>query len=206
MFDWPADGRLIVPGLKTPLGKASLLVSGAELSTHWEDGSLIVAVPPAAPDRVASVIKLEFNQAPLVEQPLPAQDASGEIALPATLAAIVNSYTGNARVEGSGAAARIAHWQPGITALWDFACTRPGNFIVEAELSAPHPVVFNFGSPAANARSEAMTSADGDFHWVRLGTLSLAQTGEQTLALKSAGGIGARFSFVRSASVPPTRF
>ncbi|MFA5058096.1 MAG: alpha-L-fucosidase, partial [Opitutaceae bacterium] len=98
VFDWPADGRLVVPGLRTPVRQASLLVSPQPLATKTEDTDLVVSLPAQAPNAVASVIKLEFATPPVVEQTLPVPDATGVIELPASLAAVINAYGANARL------------------------------------------------------------------------------------------------------------
>lgn len=60
VFDWPADGDLVVPGLKGPVRGARLL-GGAALETLFEGDRLTVSVPPVAPDPVASVVVLELK-------------------------------------------------------------------------------------------------------------------------------------------------
>jgi alpha-L-fucosidase len=66
VFDWPKDGRLIVPGLKTPVTAARLLAGGAALKVATDASGIIVQVPPAAPDPIASVIELRLQGEPQV--------------------------------------------------------------------------------------------------------------------------------------------
>ena len=66
VFDWPKDGRLIVPGLKTPVTAARLLAGGAALKVATDASGIIVEVPPAAPDPIASVIELRLQGEPQV--------------------------------------------------------------------------------------------------------------------------------------------
>lgn len=60
VFDWPKDGRLIVPGLaaKAPK-KVRMLGSDAKVSVSVEGGDVVLALPANAPDAIATVLKLE---------------------------------------------------------------------------------------------------------------------------------------------------
>jgi len=64
VFDWPADGKLILPGPKPNIRRAHLLADDdrapLEMSTT-EDGTTTIEVPREAPDPVASVIVLELD-------------------------------------------------------------------------------------------------------------------------------------------------
>jgi alpha-L-fucosidase len=61
VFNWPADGKLVIPGLKNEVLSAKLLAGGAALKSQKEGDNLTVNVPASAPDKVASVIKLEVK-------------------------------------------------------------------------------------------------------------------------------------------------
>jgi len=189
VFDWPADGRLVVPGLKTPVQRASLLVSKQPLTAATNGTDLVVTLPGSAPDAVATVIKLEFAARPVVEQTLPGPDAAGVITLPASLAAVVNAYDANARLMGSGSAAYIGGWDLAHTTLsWEFAAPRAGSFMIEAEVavSGPASVEVISGKVRTTARLEPTGSLE-DYRRVSLGTVAVAVPGEQPLELKSVG-------------------
>jgi alpha-L-fucosidase len=69
VFDWPADGKLVVPGLKNSVAKAFLLKPNffgwhKHLSTANEVGGVVVKVPAQAPDKISSTIVLKLNGAP----------------------------------------------------------------------------------------------------------------------------------------------
>jgi alpha-L-fucosidase len=61
VFDWPKDGKLIVPGLKNNVVSASLLANGVSLKAKQEDEGLVVKLPDAPVDTIATVIKLELK-------------------------------------------------------------------------------------------------------------------------------------------------
>ena len=62
VFNWPADGKLLVPGLKNTVTSAKL-INGAVLITAASGEDLIITVPEKAPDTIATVIRLEVNGA-----------------------------------------------------------------------------------------------------------------------------------------------
>lgn len=62
VFEWPANGMLVVPGIAQKPERATLLASGASLASAVEGNELRVSVPPAAPDKIATVVSLEFRR------------------------------------------------------------------------------------------------------------------------------------------------
>jgi alpha-L-fucosidase len=61
VFDWPADGKLLVPGLKTTVESASLLASGAKLTAAPGNDGLALTLPATAPDKISSTIVLKVK-------------------------------------------------------------------------------------------------------------------------------------------------
>ncbi|HWB92131.1 MAG TPA: alpha-L-fucosidase [Puia sp.] len=59
VFDWPADGRLVVPNMKADVRKARLLVGGEALRIEKNGDELVIHVPARAPDEMATVIKVD---------------------------------------------------------------------------------------------------------------------------------------------------
>jgi alpha-L-fucosidase len=66
VFDWPGDGKLIVP-IRNKVTRAYLLVEryNSLLATPGKDG-VTINVPPRAPDKIASVVAVEIEGAPEV--------------------------------------------------------------------------------------------------------------------------------------------
>lgn len=63
VFNWPANGKLLVPGLKNTVLSAKLLSDGTTLKSEAGEGGLEIIVPPNAPNAIASVIKVEVKGA-----------------------------------------------------------------------------------------------------------------------------------------------
>jgi len=64
VFDWPKDGKLVVPGLGNKVKKARLLAGGKSLVATAGDQMVTIAVPAKAPDQIASVVVLDIVGAP----------------------------------------------------------------------------------------------------------------------------------------------
>jgi alpha-L-fucosidase len=71
VFDWPKDGRLVVPGLFNQPRRAYLLrdASQTALPVKREEDALVISVPAQAPEAPASVVALEIEGHPDVADP-----------------------------------------------------------------------------------------------------------------------------------------
>jgi alpha-L-fucosidase len=62
VFEWPTDGKLIIPGVKNSVVSAKLLTTGAKVKTTLaKDGTLTIILPATAPDPLASVIRVDVR-------------------------------------------------------------------------------------------------------------------------------------------------
>lgn len=68
VFNWPEDGKLVVPGLKNAVESATLLTTGAKVTATQAPEGVTVAVPEAAPDAISSTVVLKVKGPPQVEQ------------------------------------------------------------------------------------------------------------------------------------------
>lgn len=67
VFEWPKDGRLVVPGLGNDPVKAYLLARpDTALTVARADADVVVGLKGDAPDAVSSVVVLELAEAPIV--------------------------------------------------------------------------------------------------------------------------------------------
>ena len=62
VFEWPADGKLVIPGFNNKLTSARLLANGTKLKASVSKAKVLtVSLPSAAPDPVATVIKVDVK-------------------------------------------------------------------------------------------------------------------------------------------------
>lgn len=70
VFDWPKDGKLMVP-LKSNVKKARLLADGELLRIESKGSNKQIHLPTTAPDQADSVIRVELDGPPDVDNRLP---------------------------------------------------------------------------------------------------------------------------------------
>jgi alpha-L-fucosidase len=63
VFEWPSDGKLVVPGLKNALASARLLANDDELATAATPNGPVITLPAAASDKISSTIVLKVKGA-----------------------------------------------------------------------------------------------------------------------------------------------
>jgi alpha-L-fucosidase len=67
VFDWPADGKIVVPGLtSTPISATFLQNPNIPVGITQEEIDVVLAVPDTAIDPAATVIELEFETEPQI--------------------------------------------------------------------------------------------------------------------------------------------
>jgi alpha-L-fucosidase len=60
VFNWPTDGKFLLPGLQSKITKAYLLAGGTELKFSQTADGATLELPTEAPDKIASVICVEI--------------------------------------------------------------------------------------------------------------------------------------------------
>ncbi len=70
VFDWPADGKLVLPGLANKPIKAFRLDGGQVLETTSDDNQVIVSLNGCAQDNYATVIVLDIADKPRIIKPV----------------------------------------------------------------------------------------------------------------------------------------
>ncbi|MBI3819079.1 MAG: alpha-L-fucosidase [Planctomycetes bacterium] len=68
IFDWPADGRLVIPGLGNKYDKPAWLLAdpSKKFETSWQDGNLTIQLPAAPASATCPVVVLETKGKPIV--------------------------------------------------------------------------------------------------------------------------------------------
>jgi alpha-L-fucosidase len=70
VFDWPKDGRLVVPLAAGSRRQARLMAGGRSLVVTVGEKQISIAVGDQAPDKIATVIELDLDIPPKVEKPV----------------------------------------------------------------------------------------------------------------------------------------
>jgi len=190
VFDWPSDGKLLVPGLKNRPKSIQLLQSGAMLNAQsiaGETPGIAIEVPANAPDRAVSVIKLEIEGELDVEAVMPEQDSDGTLKLEPVFADLHNRFGTNLQLENTHGESHIGQWsKSGAWVSWTFLISRPGQYRVTAKLSSEKDskVTWNL---AGKKKNDAMIEATGGFenYEVReLGIIDVKEAGTYSLEIR----------------------
>ena len=189
VFDWPADGKLLVPGLYNANAEISLLKDGSSLHYTVEEQGLTIQVPAEAPTTYSSTIKVVVNE-PLDMHVAPVvQDEDGTLTLTAETA-ILQDETGICRETLSDGKVSLGCWKgvPSTQELvqWYTKITKTGSFKVKGEIAA-----FDSGNfTLSNDNSQSRISFVGTGGWnpenfklIEMGTFDISQAGLQNINL-----------------------
>lgn len=73
VFDWPKEGKLVVPGLKNEIKSSNLLANGKKVKSKRSAEGVVIELPAQAPDAVASVIKIQVKGPIAATAPTPSE-------------------------------------------------------------------------------------------------------------------------------------
>lgn len=198
VFDWPKDGKLDVP--LADVGDAQLTAAWLleaptvplEVARTATSG-LQLTLPPNAPDAIASVIKLEFDDLlPAPGLPVNQPAANGTITLPADTARVfdpANPEVIPSTVLAVGDSIDLLYWRnPAEAAQWHVAIPAPGRYRVRMQLAVAAEAA---GSPfeitLGDARLEGKVPSTGSWNtyaWHDIGALEVASAGSMDLRLQ----------------------
>jgi alpha-L-fucosidase len=138
VMGWPADGKIRLPGLKTEVKKACLLVDRTKgLAFRRTGKDIVITLPARAADPDATVVAVELQGPPVVEpfQILPEKD--GRIELPAYLADIQSEMGQRAYLDYFYRTTMLTNWQNvSDYPEWVFTTDRPGTYEVRASYAS----------------------------------------------------------------------
>lgn len=182
VFDWPTDGRLVVPGLKISAEKASLLANRKALATESGADGLTIFVPATAPDPISSTIVLKIRGSLQAEPFITCQASDGSIILTAEEARV---HGDQLHYEHGDQRDNLGFWvNPADWADWEFSVAKPGKFEISAQIAAPERSMVSISVGNEKLRGQISVTGDyGNFVTMKLGTLQISSAGKTTLAL-----------------------
>ncbi len=198
VFDWPADGKLTLPGLRSKVQSARLLASGQAVAAKSAGDSMVFSLEGKAPDAIASVIEVKLSEPLQVAALLPAQKADGSIKLSVAIADLHSEVARHATLKAAGDVWAADWLHPDAPLSWQFKVTKPGTYTVRAVVSGAGGGKLKVAIGASSAVGEITREEKGAKRTVVLGTLTLTGAGVQTLTLtpENAGWTGFRLHHV----------
>lgn len=185
IWEWPSDGKILLPTLHELPASGKLLKGGATVTTERAENGLLVHLPGTATDPDVSVVRLDFPGVPKITQlPYVTAEADGTITLTAIDADAHGGYAGNIQVEGSGQDAYLTRWNnPDLRVDYQIMTSQAGKWRVEAEVAAAEPARLSIGVAKSATLMDIPATGPGlTWKTVTLGEIDLP-TGESTIAL-----------------------
>jgi alpha-L-fucosidase len=183
VFNWPTDGKLVVPGLKNSATSAQLLDGGNELKCANTPDGVEVEVPATAPDKISSTVILKIRGAPEVAVKPLGQETDGSVRLMSSEAELQGALA----YEVGGGKDNIGYWtNPADTARWQFKVDHPGKFKIVADIAAEASGEFEVIVGGQSLHGAAPVTGDyTKFETTNLaGTLEIADAGMVTLTVR----------------------
>jgi alpha-L-fucosidase len=193
VFDWPAEAKLVVPGLQNEVKAAYMLtdLNKTPLPVERSGDSVVVGVPAKAYDPVDTVVVLEIQGEPQVApQPVKLRPDGTVLlkAIDSDVVGHVNIHGYALRYEEGEDKDCLANWtNQGDSASWFFEAPAPGKYAVEITYScAKGQAGSDFQAEFEGQKLRGKTRDTGDwakFRTARLGTLTIKTAGPATLTI-----------------------
>lgn len=137
VFDWPKDGKILLPGLKNQVQQAYLLANFKKLKTTKDDTGVTVELSGEPLDAIDTVVVLKVAGKLDVEITLPTQNNQGVVELAAKEAEIgIYGHGDKAKLERKNGKDNISSWTNHETWVeWIFEVKQAGSFEVIAEVA-----------------------------------------------------------------------
>jgi alpha-L-fucosidase len=208
IFDWPKDGKLELPGLRSKVEAAYFLAdmqTPVKIETTEEGATMYL--PKEAPDDIDTVVVAKIIGELKVDRIIPCQNKDGVIDLTIDDVYLKNrAYGDKIQIETNDDDEKIAvNWIDFRANLyWIIRVDEPGEFEVLAEVATVKPtdVVVTGGRKSVNASLPATGSCE-TFQQVSLGKLNLSE-GEHTITIKLKAKTGEPMC-VKAATLKPVK-
>lgn len=188
VWDWPADGKILLPTVAQSPVSGRLLASGAAVQTMSSPDGLLVDLPGAAPDPDVSVVCLDFAEPVVVTQePFNTPGADGRVTFSAQDADAHGHWDGNIQLRESGPDAYLTDWKnPKWRLEYTLKTPAASKWTVTAEVAAPAATSLVLGVGKAEIPAPVAATGPG-LTWatVTLGVIDLP-AGETSFELKGA--------------------
>ena len=188
VFDWQDGQALRVPVDNPVLGCTVLTDAGRTVTASVESHEIVVRLDGAAPDPIASVIKLDIAGRPVRTWTDYLQaNAQGDLVLPPDQAVIDQPHTARLRYDKRRGA--ITRWNDERSALsWEFYVQTPGRYMVCVETAGDADTVMAAEINGQTVQAQLPATGDDAYATSTLGPLAFTEPGVYRLRLRPAPG------------------
>ena len=198
VYDWPRDGRLVVPGL-TSEPRSAKLCGGGRLKYSKEGDALVLNVPATAPESIISVIELSLGAGVEVDRTHAAIDGYST-----ELSAYFASVEGAEKFK-DGWMPRYGEWNakwavrnftPEGSAAWTVDIPHEGYYEFDVELKGEGLVDFALTTDEGEVLTNCQPAYD-IYTWQRAGWIHFAAPGRHTVTLSGCTAPAAHMATLR---------
>ncbi|MBI4624246.1 MAG: alpha-L-fucosidase [Verrucomicrobia bacterium] len=192
VFDWPAHGRLFLPGLQTDIVSAGVVSAGKLLSVAWKKHGTWteLQLPSAPPDHPASVVAVKLRAAPKVDQTLGLHPNTPTNFL-LEFAEVKDATKKEIRwMEKFGewkAANQVSEWNPGGQATWTVDVAEAGDYRLELNYKGEGRLVWRIETDEG-VKLQNQQNSSPVYHTYPFGLLMFKTPGKHTVAVSLVDG------------------
>jgi alpha-L-fucosidase len=205
VFNWPVDGRLLLP-VTNKVTRAYLLAAPSQaIQTTARDNGVEISLPKEAIDPIASVIVVyvKGEVEPVAVAPA-SQAADGSIRLAAVDAEIIGL---DAKLDGDKEP-NVAYWtNAGDCVQWQARIAKPGDFVVTINYACePSSAGSEYELAVGKASISGKIQATGnwnDYKVAKVGDIRIAQPGMMTITVRPTKKPGLAVMNLRSITLKP---
>lgn len=176
VWEWPIDGKILLPTVKTLPSKGILLAGGEPIITNSGSEGLTLELPKTPTDPDVSVIRLEFSSPVTVTQePFISHDSRGRVEFCASDADAHGDVQGNIQLRNSGKDAFLTDWKnPKWRLEYQLKTLKAQKWSVSAEIATPETTTVNILVKKLSVPAVVEATGPGlTWKTVRLGTIEL---------------------------------
>jgi alpha-L-fucosidase len=192
VFDRPASGRIILPGLTASVRSARLQTPDGpvNLAVRSGDSRVTVDLPPSAPQDFVTVIEL-LTEGPAKVDSTFALDPELRSEIPAGFCTATGASRSSHRwMEKFGEwkhAERVTSWTPGSSAEWEIIVLEPGDYAVELTYSGKGRLVWNVSVEGGETIRNQQNSSH-NYQTFPIGWLRFSAPGRHKVRVSCADG------------------
>jgi alpha-L-fucosidase len=192
VFDWPAQGRLMLPGLQTEIAAAGVVSDGKLLPVSWKKRGTWteLQLPPTPPDHPASVIAVKLRAAPQVDQTLgvhPNLPTSLLIEFAEVKDAIKEEIRWMEKFGEWKAANQVSAWKANGRAVWTVNVAEAGDYRLDLKYKGEGRLVWRIETDEGLTLQNQQNSSP-IYQSHAFGLLTFKRPGQHTLAVSLVDG------------------
>ncbi len=136
IFDWPTDGHVRIPGLNNKITHAYALDSGKKLKAQHNGREWYLRVSDIDPDPIATVLVVEIEGEPDIDQLYPSNQWDLSIQLNPDMSDIdQHGYGDKIQIQSENGVDYLANWNTHRASVsWEFMNTHAGKYRIMAKM------------------------------------------------------------------------